>query len=106
MLKDLTTFIRNVNPLFVVLFPILVLPAMIYYMVRPWILMDDMVERNVFMGMPMYRPEAQRAYIENMKIKKIADEKEFADRSAETIRREAAERAEEKARWQTEHPPS
>lgn len=98
MLKDLITFIRNVNPLFVLLFPILVLPAMIYYMVRPWILMDDLVERNVFIGMPMYRPEAQKAYIEEMEKKKLADEKEFAERSAETVRREAAERAEEEAR--------
>lgn len=103
MLKDFITFVRSVNPLFVLLFPILVLPAMIYYMVRPWILMDDLVERNVFIGIPMYRPEAQAAYIEDMKKKKLADEKEFAERSAETVRREAEERAEEEARHQSGH---
>lgn len=89
-------FIRKLNPIFVLLFPLLVLPAMLYYMVRPWILMDDLVERNIFVGVPIYNKEAQKEYVEQMAAKKIADQKEFDERSAAIEREEAAYHQEHK----------
>lgn len=88
-MKKLIDYIRSLNPVFALLFPILVLPAMVYYMVRPWILMDDLVERNIFMWVPIFNEETQKRYAEQMAAKKIADQRAFDERSAAIERQEA-----------------
>lgn len=49
--------IKSLNPKLILLFPVLLIPSLVYYMVRPWLLIEDMVEKDRFLGVDLWRKE-------------------------------------------------